>query len=471
MSHSTIGDQLRGQIAEFCATTGVPGYVAGVHHGEDRVVVAHGIANVATAAPMRADTGFLIGSITKMLTTTLVLRQVERGTIDLDAPVRTYLPEFDLATPGVAERITIRHLLTHTNGIDADLYFPSGEGPGAVRTFVDGLPGAVGALFEPGEHTSYSNGGMIVAGRVLEAVTGTSYHDLLHRELFDPIGMTGACTSAEQAILRDTAVGHFPDTETGRARRTALFKLPDTWAPAGASVTATIDDLLAFGRTHLAGGVAPTGTRVLSAESVARMAERATTTPHITPVGLGWLLMSFGDLTLLSHSGSSAGGVAVLIVAPEHDLVFAAFGNDPRALELHDRILLWLVRERLGAEVPVPIADPGAVTDLSRYVGVYRSNQLRVEVREVDGQLEETITYEPSDPDQERIFTAFAGGFLDAPPRRYVPVGPDVFAPAGMPSAALAGYSRQLLISYHGGDASAAALRCAGGRMSRRVPA
>ena len=66
---------------------------------------------------MRDDTGFLFGSVTKVLTTTLVMQQVERGRIDLDEPVVTYLPEFRLTTPAAAEKIYVRHLLTHTNGM------------------------------------------------------------------------------------------------------------------------------------------------------------------------------------------------------------------------------------------------------------------------------------------------------------------------------------------------------------------
>ena len=77
---------------------------------------------------MRDDTGFLFGSVTKVLTTTLVLQQVERGVVDLDERVVKYLPEFKLTTPSAAEKIRVRNLLSHTNGIDADLFFPDARG-------------------------------------------------------------------------------------------------------------------------------------------------------------------------------------------------------------------------------------------------------------------------------------------------------------------------------------------------------
>jgi hypothetical protein len=249
--------------------------------------------------------------------------------------------------------------------------------------------------------------------------------------------------------------------------------LPDSWAPAGSTPIGTIRDLLAFGRTHLAHGVSPAGNRVLSRESVARMqsVKYDMGSPNVPPVGLGWLLMPYGKTTVLSHSGASAGGVAVLAVVPEHDLAFAAFGNDPRAMALHDQILLWLLRDHLHVEVPDLVSDTTAVGDLTPYAGTYRSNQLRVDVRVVDGQLEEQITYEPQDDVQKRIFTGFSGGSTSAPPRRYVPIGKDLFAPAGMPLQAFNGYSRHLLVSYHGLSTGRAAYRCAGGRMTRREQA
>ena len=473
MSHdalSHLATQLREQAAAYCDSSRVPGYVAGLYHDGDQVVVAHGVANVVTGAPMREDTGFLFGSVTKVLTTTLVLQQVERGLVDLDERVLGYLPEFELATPSAAEKIRVRHLLAHTNGIDADLFFPDARGRCALQVFLEGLAQHCGVLFEPDEYISYSNGGMVVAGRLLEVLTGASYHDLLEREVYAAVGMDDSCTSAAEAILRSTAVGHFPDRAANGARRTDMFMLPDTWAPAGSTPIGTVRDLLAFGRTHLADGVSPSGARVLSRESTAlmRSLSRDVGTPNVPPIGLGWLLVPFGETTVLSMSGASPGGVAVLVVAPQHDLAFAAFGNDPRAMALHDQILLWLLREHLDVEVPDLVSETVPVSDLAPYAGTYRSNQLRVDVGVVDGQLEERMTYEPLDDVQERIFTRFSGGSYPAPPRRFVPIRKDLFAPAGMPLQAFNGYSRQLLVSYHGVSDGRSNFRCAGGRMTRR---
>jgi len=83
-----------------------------------------------------------------------------------------------------------------------------------------------------------------------------------------------------------------------------------------------------------------------------------------------------------------------LIVVPEHDLAFAAFGNAGGAAALTDRLVLWLLRDYLGLDIPDVVSATIEVPDLSRYEGTYRSHQLRVEVKAVDGQLEEVMTVE-----------------------------------------------------------------------------
>jgi CubicO group peptidase (beta-lactamase class C family) len=384
--------------------------------------------------------------------------------------VVTYLPEFALTAP--ADKILVRHLLSHTNGIDADLFFPDAKGRDALKTYVDGLASSCGTLFEPGEQLSYSNGGMIVAGRLLEVVTGLSFPDLLERDIYAPAGMSNSSTSAEQAILRSTAVGHFLDPETMTAKPTGMFMLPDTWGPAGSTPIGTVADLLAFGRTHLAGGVSPSGTRVLSSESTALMQQIShdMATPNVPPMGMGWVRYPFGDTTVLAMSGASPGGVSILCVVPDHDLVFTAFGNTSGAIMLQDQLLQRLLSEHLGVQIPTLVTDLREDVDLTPYVGTYRSNQLRIDVSIVEGQLEERTTYEPADESQEQIFTEFAGGMIsDTPPQRYVPVRPGLFAPAGYPLEAFDGYLRLLLVSYHDVRDGQARFRNGGGRLTRRA--
>ena len=103
---------------------------------------------------MTEDTGYLAGSITKVMTATLMLQCVERGQVDLDECVTTYLPELTLAPPAKVGELRVRNLLNHTNGIDGDLFWPDQvKGRDALKYYVEELR-RCSMLFDPGEYIS-----------------------------------------------------------------------------------------------------------------------------------------------------------------------------------------------------------------------------------------------------------------------------------------------------------------------------
>ena len=135
---------------------------------------------------------------------------------------------------------------------------------------------------------------------------------------------------------------------------------------------------------------------------------------------------------------------------------------------LSDRLALWLLHDYLGLNIPDLLSTPIAVPDLSPYEGTYLSNQMRVNVKAVDGQLEELMTYEPLDNAQARIFAGFSGGQSPFPSRRLIPVGDGLFAPVGVPLETFKGYMRVMLVSFHGRTNGRATHRTTGGRMTHR---
>jgi CubicO group peptidase (beta-lactamase class C family) len=152
------------------------------------------------------------------LTATLVLQHVERGTIDLAERVVKYLPEFRLTTSGAAEKIRVRHLLDAHERDRRRLVFPRGSRRPQYLPRRD-RP-ALRDLFEPGEYNSYSNGGMDRGGSPARSSDRHVVPDLLRRELYATVGMADSSTSAEEAIVRSTAVGHFPGADASGVRRT-----------------------------------------------------------------------------------------------------------------------------------------------------------------------------------------------------------------------------------------------------------
>ena len=140
--------------------------------------VAAGVLSRATGVEATADSVFQVGSITKVWTTTLVMQLVDEGKLDLDEPVRRYLPEFVIADEDAAAAITVRQLMCHTAGFEGDLFTDTGKGDDCVEKYVATLA-EVTQLFPPGEMFSYNNAGFCVLGRIVEVLRGKPF-DAVH---------------------------------------------------------------------------------------------------------------------------------------------------------------------------------------------------------------------------------------------------------------------------------------------------
>src|SRR5947209_4589089 len=111
----------------------MPGVALGVLHDGEEHIAGFGVGSVLTQVPVDGETLFQIGSTTKTMTALIAVRLVEEGKLDLDVPVRTYLPDFRMADPEVTERLTMRHLLQHTGGFDGDYFADFGRGDDDVN--------------------------------------------------------------------------------------------------------------------------------------------------------------------------------------------------------------------------------------------------------------------------------------------------------------------------------------------------
>ena len=110
----------------------IPGVAIGVFHNGKEYTAGFGVTSVENPLPVTPDTLFQTGSISKTFTGTIFMRLVEAGQVELDAPVRKYLPKLKLSDKDVAERVTIRHLLTHTGGWVGDYFNDFGDGDDAL---------------------------------------------------------------------------------------------------------------------------------------------------------------------------------------------------------------------------------------------------------------------------------------------------------------------------------------------------
>jgi CubicO group peptidase (beta-lactamase class C family) len=435
---------LRDELAEVQASMSgsVGGSVVGVAVGEEQVSVAHGCANLNTGQPFTTDTGFLIGSVTKVLTTTLVLRLVERGLVDLDASVTDYLPDFRLATDGLAKRITVRMLLNHSNGLEAHTMAPTAvRGRDAARSYEQRLA-ETGTVFDPGSAVHYSNPGFVLAGRVAEEVTGLPFERAVAQEVFGPCGMADATAVQTEAFLRRTAIGARGNPD-GTLRATELFTLPESMGPCGSTPIATVADMIAFGRTHLRAGVSPTGERVLSAELVQAMQTPTIDmhTPATPPMGLGWWLAPIAGTVVPSHGGGSPGGNHWFCIVPEHDAVIVSFATGPGAGAVNDALHATVLRHLTGNDVGLPFEPGPSEVDPDELVGTYTAYQHKAVVERGEG---DTLVVSRRDIDWDdehrELFRRQWGAVETAfPPLVLKPVGRRLYAPAALPLEALGG--------------------------------
>jgi len=360
-----IGAWLQDRLPGLLVETGVPAAAVAVGRGDEIVDAAAGTLSAATGVAATTDAVFQVGSVTKVLTATLVQQLVDEGLVDLDRPVRTWLPGFALRDADAAASITVRQLLTHTAGFEGDIFTDTGKGDDCLERYVDLLADVL-QLFPPGEMWSYNNAGFCVLGRLVEVVRGAPYDVCLRTHLLDPLDMAGAATDPYEAVLHRIAVGHVETAAGDGLRPTTTWALARSNAPAGSMLAMRARDLLAFARHHL------------TTSGLAAMRQPQVALPAIgqgEAWGLGWELFRLAPTPVVGHDGNTIGQSAFLRLVPEHDLTVAVLTNGGGAKRLHRAVTGHVLRELAGVDLPAEPAPPSTKTtpDPARYVGTYAS--------------------------------------------------------------------------------------------------
>ncbi|MFI1539464.1 serine hydrolase domain-containing protein [Streptomyces anandii] len=371
---------MRHRLPGLIAESGVPGAAVAVGSGGEVVEAAAGVLSTATGVGATPDSLFQIGSVTKVLTATLVMQLADEGRLDLDTPVRVVLPGFRTADERAARRITVRQLMCHVAGFEGDVFTDTGKGDDCLEKYLDTLH-EVPQLFAPGEMFSYNNAGYCVLGRIVEVARGKPFDVCLREHLLAPLGLTRAASDPYEAVLHRTAVGHVERTPGVGLEPTRVWALARSNAPAGSMLAMRPRDLLAFARMHLADGLGPGGDRVLSRAGARAMREPQVMLPAVglgTAWGLGWELFDLPDGAVIGHDGNTIGQSAFLRAVPERDVTVAVLTNGGLSRRVYAEIAGRVLRELGGIRLPEePVPDPGmpapAAAEASRYVGRYLS--------------------------------------------------------------------------------------------------
>jgi CubicO group peptidase (beta-lactamase class C family) len=362
--------------------------------GDQTVDLVTGVTNCETGVAVTPDTLFQIGSITKVFTATLVMRLVDQGKIDLDAPVRRYLPSFQLSDESAAETVTSRHLINHSSGMVGDYLADHGPGDDCLERYVAALKEHE-YVHDPGLMFSYSNAGFTVAGRVIEAVCERPFDEVFTDELLNPLGLRFTTVLPEQMLRYRYAVGH-------NAAGTSAPAVPPSVlvgrysVPAGGRTSASAADVLRFVKMHIDMGRASDGSTMVSEAGIKAM--RTPTLPLLgyenSHIGLGWLVADWGGELSLFHTGGTIGQLAFVCVLPDRPFAVCLLTNSDTGGQLWQELGSWVFKTLAGIEmpkVPKPPAVPPSI-DLAPYAAVYERLTQRFDVEAKGDHLRVTIT-------------------------------------------------------------------------------
>ncbi|GGU07835.1 serine hydrolase domain-containing protein [Nocardioides albus] len=298
-------------VESYLDRHGLPGAeIAVVHDGE--LVHERGFGETSDGQQVTPSTKMRIASVSKSITAFAVLQLVDQGEVELDQPVKRYLPEFEMADVRATE-ITVRQLLSHTSGHVTPTIIPPAD------TLKEGVTRqrewALAA--DPGSGYRYSNGNFWTAARLVEVVSGTGFDDYLRTNVFEPLRMDDTLsTTTSNEHVAGLADGHV--LAYGRG-----WKWPEMEAMvAGAGgVVTTAHDMAQWLAMQQRGGVGPDGRRLLSADLVR---ESHTVQPGggSARAGLGWVGSAAGvEPARLGH-----GGTDVTVSAQQHLVPSSGYG-------------------------------------------------------------------------------------------------------------------------------------------------
>ncbi len=366
--------------AEFVESTAasfdIPGVAAGILVDGQEIYASHGVTRLDRPTPVDEKTLFHIASVTKTFTATALMRLAAEGKVDLDAPVRRYVPSLRLASEEAAAQVTVLNLLNHTAGLDWNLIRDDGSLEGFVAKLAD-----LDLIAPVGARASYSQAGYNLAGLVIEKVTGLPYEKAVASLVLEPSGLTDTVFDLDDVVLRPFTLGH-NRAEDGTLRAARPWKANPAGSrsnnPGGGSAS-NVRDLLRWARFHLG-----TGEGVLPAEALRQM-----TTPTVElrgstlgdAFGICWFLREVGGVQTIGHGGSGNGQYADLLIVPSRGFAVVSLSNaGPEGYHCNQAILEWALEHYLGLTAPTPDPLPYDDTRAREVAGRYEIDAMNLDI-------------------------------------------------------------------------------------------
>ena len=342
------GDEVDDYVERQLRQLHIPGLsLAVVRNGRVIKAQGYGLANLELNAPATKDTVYEIGSMTKQFTATAVMMLVEEGKVILDDKITEYFP----AAPETWSRITIRHLLTHTSGIQNHVAvpdFPNLFQTNLTRDQLIKLFFKLPLEFQPGEAWSYDNTGYYLLGIIVENASGKSFWQFLDERIFRPVGMTSTRNTDAQPIVTNRASGY--EWVNNKFERRPV--LAPFIAFSSGAILSNVGDMAKL-------DAALYTERLLKRSSLEQMWTPAKTNQGALAsfdYGYGWFIDTYHGHRVVQHSGGTPGFSSVIYRFVDDQLTVIILTNHA------DRIVDQLAIDIAGIYAPA-LKRPEGKTD------------------------------------------------------------------------------------------------------------
>lgn len=327
-SEGRFKQQLEPLIKQVVEQANMPGFAIAIVENQ-KIVYAEGfgVKNLNTGEKVTTQSLFHMASITKPFVATSVMQLWEAGKIDLDAPVKKYLPYFQLKDERYAT-ITVRQMLSHISGMpdveDYEWDKPQYD-KGALERYVKSLNDQ-SLIADPGTKFQYSNMAFEVLGDVIAKVSGESFEDYVERHILKPLDMKSSTLLVKQAnsklLTTPHILGDSYDTEVSK-----VFPYNRMHSPSS-TLYSNVLDMCRWAMANINRGELD-GKRILKSSTYDLMWKPAG--EQWQQIGISWFLRKYKDYMVVTHSGGDVGFVSNLVLLPEKSIAVVMMSNYDRA--------------------------------------------------------------------------------------------------------------------------------------------
>lgn len=366
-TQSGIGSTLDELVPASLESHDIPGATVAVVDGDETITAGYGVADRESETPVDpAETAFRLGSVSKSVTATAIMEQIQRGELDPQYLLTNYVAD-DIVPD---RQVSLAELLTHRGGFESSnrgLWLPDGDRIRPLAAYLRDEPQT--QVRDPGTVGSYSNFGYSLAGQALAAVVGKPFHRAMDQTLLNPAGMTNSSfrQPLPDSVAATHATGHSP---TGDYRN-GQFPLVGL-RPAG-SLSATADDVARFLRLHLDDGKLD-GEQVVEPDTAAATHEQwATHDERLDGMAFGLIEETRGETRTLWHNGATPSFYSHLVLVPEQEFgLFVSF-NAPAGSAAANEVVEGVLDEMLPDSAQESPSLDGTPTRADELEGIYRS--------------------------------------------------------------------------------------------------